>query len=248
MTGPVVAVGRPPPLPYAAQHPGTPLSNDILDMLERAVAAHGLPLVRHPQHLSVDGDRLLLKAGAMPQVAPHGRTVMTLQLQAHAAELRGQPVVETFAGAGNGRDEAVADAFAKCETGSLHTLLEALTSHSCAQGQSSIARWGRKDAAWDVYSGPTLAQHHGGLTLSDAYPAFLAGLSRRFLEKAPPGPHWIRVFVACYNGQLQSSDVLLDNQPWDEGQRLLRAQPWATTQALQSIRQFLLAMPANATN
>jgi hypothetical protein len=222
------------------------LSNDILDMLERAVATHGLPIARHPHHLSVDNDRLLLKAGAMLQPSPHGRTVITLQLQAHAVELRGKPVVETFAGAGSSRDEAVADAFGKLVTGSLHTLLEALTSHRCTEGQDNIARWARKDSAWQVFSGPTLAQHHDGLTLGDAYPAFLAALSRRFLEMAPPGPHWIRVFVACYNGQLQGSDVLLDNEPWEDAERLLRAQPWATTQGFQSMRQFLLALPAQA--
>ena len=213
-------------------------------MLERAVGAYGLPVTRHPHHIAVDGDRLLLKAAAMPQPAPHGRTVMTLQVQAHAVELRGRPIVETFAGAGNDQDGAVADAFGKLEAGTLHTLLEVLTGHRCAQGQADIARWARKDAAWQVHSGPSLAQHLEGLSLSDAYPAFLAALSRRFLEVAPPGPHWIRVFVACYNGQLQSADVLLDNDPWPDGQRLLRAQPWATTQSFQSIRQFLLAMPA----
>jgi hypothetical protein len=236
-----------PPRRIAALQPGNPLSNDIFDMLERAIAARALPITRHPNHLSVDGDRLLLKAGAMAQPSPPGRTVVMLQLQAHAAEL-GRPLVESFAGAGASHDEALADAFAKLETGTLHTLLEALTSHQCAQGQATIARWGRRDAAWRVFSGPTLAQHHEGLTLGDAYPAFLAGLSRRFLEIAPPGPHWIRIFVACYHGQLQSADVLLDNDPWPEGQRLLRAQPWATTQSFQSIRQFLLAMPEPPAN
>ena len=143
--------------------PGTTLSNDILDMLERAVAAYGLPLTRHPHHIAVDGERLLMKAGAEANPSPQGRIVATLQLQ--------------------------------------------------------------------------------GFTLGDAYPTFLAALSRRFLESAPPGPHWIRVFVACYHGQLQSTEVLIDNEPWEEGQRLLRAQPWATTQAFQSIRHFMLALP-----
>ena len=247
MTGPEVVARRRPPTSAAARRciQAIPLSNDILERLEHAVASRGLPVTRHPHHLSVDGDRLLLKAGAMPQPSPQGRTIVTIQLQAHAAELRGRPIVETFAGAGNSHEEATADAFAKLETGTLHPLLEALTSHRCNEGQAALARWARTDATWQVHSGPTLAQHHEGLTLSDAYPSFLAGLSRRFLETVGPGPHWIRVFVACYNGQLQSSDVLLDNEPWPEGQRLLRAQPWATTQSFQSIRQFLLAMPAD---
>jgi hypothetical protein len=220
------------------------LSNDILDMLEQAVAARGLPVTRHPHHLSVDHDRLLLKAGAMLQPSPEGRAVYTVQLQAHATELRGRPVVETFAGAGDSRDQAVNDAFNKLTNGSLHVLLEALSSHRCAEGQAAIARWARNDAAWEVHGGPTLAQHDGGLTLGDAYPVFLSALSKRFLKIAPPGPHWIRVFVACYDGRLQSADVLLDNDPWEEAQQLLRAQPWALTPSFQSIRQFLLAMPA----
>lgn len=220
------------------------MSTDILALLESACTADGLSVVRHPNHLAVEGDRLLLKAGYEVKPSPTQRPVATLQLQAYSAALGNRPIVETFAGAGGSPEEALNDAVGKALMGTFPVLVGALTGHTSPQGPSSIARWGRKDAAWQVHSGPLLAQHHDGFTLNEGYPAFLESLSRRFLETAPPGPHWIRVFIACFNGQLQASEVLLDNEPWEAGHKLVLAQRWSTTQAFQSIRQFMLAVPA----
>ena len=154
-----------------------------------------------------------------------------------------QPIIECFAGWGSSRERAVADAFNKLLLGSLHVLMDGLTRHVCDHEQTEVEHWSGADHAWQVFSGPLIQQHSGQSLLGPVYPQFMAQLTSLFESKVKPGPHWVRVFIGAYHGAVQTSEVLLDNEPWQEGLELLQAQPWTGAQEYQSVRHFLLALP-----
>lgn len=126
--------------------------------------------------------------------------------------------------------------------GTFHVLIEGLTSHSCQEEQAEIEHWTGTNSAWTVYSGPLLTNHSGDSTLCAAYPAFIAQLTSLFKAKVPSGPHWVRVFLGAYDDKVQATEVLLDNETWEQGQSLLAAQEWPCT-GVPTVRHFILALP-----
>lgn len=224
--------------------PSHPASSErTLDELEAAIRAHGLEVTRQGDGLSVDEGRLLLQARVFDRNPAGGQATVVLEVCAHSPALGDDPIIECFAGWGSSRERAIANAFGRLLTGSLHVLMEGLTRHACDHAQAEIEHWVGTGHAWRVWSGPLLNQHSSQSTLTPAYPQFMAQLTALFESRVPPGPHWVRVFLGACDGVVQGSEVLLDNQPWQEGHDLLLAQPWAPAQEYQSIRHFFLALP-----
>jgi hypothetical protein len=224
--------------------PSHPASSEwALGELEAAIHAHGLEVVRQGDELSVDGGRLLLQARVFDRDPAGGQATVVLEVCAYSPALGDAPIIECFAGWGSSRERAIAAAFGKLLMGSLHVLMEGLTRHACDQGQAEIEHWVGTGHAWRVWSGPLLNQQSSQSALTPAYPQFMAQLTALFESRVPPGPHWVRVFLGTSDGVVQGSEVLLDNEPWQEGHELLLAQPWAAVQEYQSVRHFFLALP-----
>lgn len=220
------------------------LNKDILTQLQEALVSHGLPAVKYADFISVEGGRLELEAEVFErEILSAGKASIVLEVRAYSAPLGGRPIIECFAGVGDSKDQAVSNAFAKMLLGVFHVLIEALTSHSC-EDQVEVESWKRQDAAWKIFSGPLLTQYSDNSTLSDSYPEVISKLDALFVEMATPGPHWIRVFVGAYHGQIQAIEVLLDNEDWGQAQSILVSQDWACTEDYQSLRHFVLALPA----
>lgn len=220
------------------------MSKDVLTQLQEALVSHGLSAVQYADFISVEGGRLELKAEVFErETSSAGTATVVLEIRAHSALLGGSPIIECFAGMGDSKDQAISNAFAKMLLGVFHVLIEALTSHSC-EDQVEIENWKRRDAAWKIFSGPLLTQYSDNSTLSDSYPEIISKLESLFAETATPGPHWIRVFVGAYHGRIQAIEVLLDNEDWEQAQPILASQGWACTEDYQSLRHFVLALPA----
>ncbi|MCY1406452.1 hypothetical protein D3C76_421690 [compost metagenome] len=221
----------------------SPLTNNITSQLKAALEAHSLGVAEHNGALSVEEGRLELEANVFDHAATSTSSTVVLEVQARSDQLAGQPIVECFAGVGESRDQAIADAFGKMLLGTFHVLIEGLTSHSCPEELAEIEHWQNDDSDWTVFSGPLLTMHSGDSTLNSTYPAFISQLTSLFVATVPPGPHWVRVFLCAYDDQVQAVEVLLDNEPWEQGQSLLAAQSWSCTPDYQSIRHFILALP-----
>ena len=219
------------------------VGDDILGKLDKAIRAHGLRTVRDSAQISIEEGRVVLEARVIDRDAAASQATVVLEICVHSPELGERPIVECFAGWGATRDLAVAAAFGKMLLGFLHVVMEGLTSHACEDGQSDIEHWAGVDAAWTICSGALVGQHSGESTLTGTYPSFMTQLTSLFERSVGPGPHWVRVFLAAYDGKVQAGEVLLDNEVWQEGLDLLLAQPWQATDEYQSTRHFFLALP-----
>ncbi|SEL80048.1 hypothetical protein SAMN05428989_2546 [Pseudoxanthomonas sp. GM95] len=211
-------------------------------LLQRALAAHGITAsaVEGVFHLQ-DGLRLTPLVHEMPS-----RTedfVVSLEVLAESPLLQGTVISERFAGLAADKAAAVAQAFEKFLLGVFHVMLEALSSHVCEAPQAEIERWQGVDGRWRVYSGPLLTQHSSNSVLSGSYGEALKLVQREFERGQRHGPHWVRVFIAAYHGQIQAAEVLLDNQNWTEGLGALDQISWHASEEYQAIRHFLVALP-----
>ena len=221
----------------------SPSGNDNpLAALHEAAVDHGLAAELHADHVSVAGGSLRLEAYLYDRTVTEERHTLTLEIRAYSALLGAAPVCELFAGVGETREQAASNAFFKMLLNTFHVLIETLTPHQCDSQQVEIEDWRGSQGAWKVHTGPMITQGQG--PLQEEMPAFLADLQVLFEDTVSPGPHWVRVFLGSFDGEVKAAEVLLDNQTWEAGETLLRSRAWPCRDDYQSLRLFFIALPA----
>lgn len=218
------------------------MKESITDALVLAIEAHGLSVQREGDTLLVDEGRLILNADVFENDKA-ARTTVVLELQARSPLLGERPIIECFVGIGDSPEDASGDAFNKMLLGTFHVLVEALTRHACDDGQVDIEHWEGETTSWRAFVAPLLTHHSSTSALAGTYSTLFVGLQDLFRRTAPPGPHWMRVFVGAFDGELQACEVLVDNEPWEAGLSLLQSQAWQCQDEYQSVRHFVLMMP-----
>jgi hypothetical protein len=229
-------------------------SHKVLDMIHGALIAHGMDAVRREQDVTLPSRQLRFEAELF-ETDPQGRLVLEIYIFSPLLDV--QPVIETFAGSGDTREQELNQAFEKFLRGVFHVAIEGLADHVCDDMQAEVEIWQRSSASWKIwrnnagwkiYSGPVISQSTTGpCSLSRGYPAFYAKLEKLFTASVPPGSHSVRTFLAGLNGKPISAEVLLDNAVWQEGQNLAVSHDWEYGDGYQAIRQFTLALPKGET-
>lgn len=218
-------------------------SQEVLDMIHQALIAHGISAIRGQHDVRLELGDLRFEAEIFDKEQRDSTHRLVLEIHVFSPLLDTQPVIESFAGLGGTREEALAQAFGKFLLGVFHVLIEGLAKHVCENMQAEIEFWQRHDARWKVYGGPVISQAAVECTLNRAYPAFYARLEKLFAANVRSGSHFVRIFLASYGGALVGNEVLLDNQTWPEGQELLVGQSWHHGDGYQALRQVILALP-----
>ena len=228
-------------------------SHKMLDMIHGALIAHGMDAVRREQDVMLQSRQLRFEA----EVFETGSDRLVLEIYIFSPLLDVQPVIESFAGFGDTREEELNQAFEKFLRGVFHVAIEGLADHVCDNMQAEVEIWQRssaswkiwqKNARWKIYGGPVISQATTELcSLTPNYPAFYAKLEKLFTASVRPGSHFVRTFLAGLNGTLVSAEVLLDNAVWTEGQNLAVSHDWNYGDGYQAIRQVILALPIGGT-
>lgn len=153
----------------------------------------------------------------------------------------GQRLVESFGGIGASEDEALADAFQGFMSTSLHVLLVAFLGGDPATVPQT--HWG----PWQVTRGEFGLRGNlppGG----EAHLAHILKALAALLEAQPlpEGTHWLRLYYAQLQGQRRQCELLLDNEPWPEGQATLERLAWPVGEAFYSVRLFLVLQRGEA--
>ncbi|MER8368527.1 DUF6348 family protein [Mesorhizobium sp. M0991] len=229
-------------------------SHEVLDMIHGALIAHGIDAIRREQDVTLQSRQLRFEAEVF-ETGSNGRLVLEIYIFSPLLDV--QPVIESFAGFGDTREQELNQAFEKFIRGVFHVAIEGLADHVCDDIQAEVeiwqrssARWNiwRNNARWKIYGGPVISQATTELcSLSRGYPAFYAKLEKLFTASVPPGGHFVRTFLAGLNGTLISGEVLLDNAVWQEGQNLAISHDWDYGDGYQAIRQVILALPEGGT-
>ena len=216
----------------------------VRSLLEQALEAHGVAAVHAGGSFRLEHGLVLTPLLHEIRAEPEPY-VVSLEVLVDSPLLSGRTISEQFAGSGESRDQAVFDAFSKFLLGTFHVLLEALGGHVCDEPQAEIERWEGPSGSWNVYSGPVLAQYSTESVLFPVYTSGLSLLQQAFSGAQPGEPHWLRVFLASYHGQIQTAEVLLDNEPWPAGLDALDQLQWAVSDEYQALRHFAVALQAN---
>ncbi|MER9521675.1 DUF6348 family protein [Mesorhizobium sp. M0614] len=220
-------------------------SQEVLDLIHEALIAHGISAIRGQNDVWIGLEDLRFEAQVFDKEPSGSGRRLVLEIYVFSPLLGTQPVIESFVGLGDTREQAIFQAFGKFLIGVFHVLIEGLAEHVCENMQAEIAFWQRNDAGWKIYGGPVITQAAVECTLNRTYPAFYARLEKLFTAKVRPGSHFIRIFLASYGGALVGNEILLDNETWPEGQELLVDQDWHHGDGYQALRQVILALPGD---
>ncbi|MFD1982831.1 DUF6348 family protein [Mesorhizobium newzealandense] len=193
-------------------------SQEVLDLIHEALIAHGINTIRGQHDVSLELENLRFEAEILDREQRDSTLWLVVEIHIFSPLLGTQPVIESFVGMGDTRQQATFQAFGKFLIGVFHVLIEGLAKHVCDNMQADIEFWQRNDASWKVYAGPVITQAVVECTLNRTYPAFYAQLEKLFSANVRPGSHFVRIFVASHGGELIGKEVLLDNETWPEGQ------------------------------
>lgn len=214
----------------------------VVEMLYLALEAHGIKCVIEDGLVRLVGDSDLSFEPRVFDGPPNAQSkIIQLDVVARSRRIAPHCIVESMGGMGSDQEAAERDAFGRFLLGPFHVLLTALAGHSCESNPAQWLEWQRNGTSWDICDGPLLV--HGGEAGSTTYTEFLQQLENLFLTSVSRDVHWVRVFVASFNGKLAGADALLDNKPWPEAAALLNSWDWDFPQKYRSLRHFFVAVP-----
>lgn len=166
-----------------------------------------------------------------------GADVVMVQLDVVLELWTGRWIVESCAGYGGSRAEAVAVAFDSFAQSSLHPMLVAFlhTDHEVVRDAWEVDGVTRAVTIGDV---AVRGRSPGGTGLSLTW---FHALERNIKASSmPEGTHWIRLYHAQHDGNVVASEVLLDNVPWDVMNRAMEGVEFPKGQGFFSIRLFIV--------
>jgi hypothetical protein len=220
------------------------MSELLLEYLQTSFGDHGIGSERRAGLIqATDGLTVEPRVSARDDV--RGTAQVQVDFAIGSPRLEGVPLIDSFAGVGNTRDDAERNAAGKFLQGSFHVIAAALTDNSSNASQVEWDDRSAGDRAWRVCSGPVLmvASREGARIAgaTDFFPRLIA----LFVEKMSPGPHWMRVFLGALDGKHMGSEVLVDGEVWTTGQQLLDEHAWTYPAGYASLRHLLIALPRN---
>jgi hypothetical protein len=221
------------------------MSERILEQLRATFAAHGLPAERAGNALAA-GDGLVVEPRVFTREGVSGTFQVQVDFVISSPRLGGREFLDSFAGIGGSLESAEKNAFEKFLIGSFHVIAAALTRHERKSEQIEWEDWKGAAHGWRVCTGPLLTlatREDAGI---EGYPAFFGKLSELFCREAGPGPHWVRVFVGSFEGQIAGGEVLLDGEPWPPAEQLLGEHGWTLPEGYASARHLMIALPEDA--
>jgi hypothetical protein len=219
---------------------------DARGALERLLRSHGVKVRRDGGTVVLEGEQRF-EACVYPRELTRQRVRLQLDLRVRAPALGERMIVESFAGIGANVEAALTSAFDRLARGSLHVIMSALVAESLGADQVEWETWGEGERAWRVCLGPLLSlyspsQGKGIGDWLDALRALVSG------EGVAREAHWVRAFYAARGGQVMGSEVLLDNAPWEDAERMWRER-WmrqSAPDALLGARHFCMVLPATS--
>ena len=227
--GPPVALS---PLPPPGEGDGGVPSPRRL--LAETLAQHGLPVQ--------DGTRvgaLHFDARVFSHPAPAGVLVQVDVVLRHPA-LAADPLIESLAGWGETWRAAIGQSIAKFAVCSLHPIVAALLRSG---DDDQVARIPVEHPAgrFEFYAGPTITMFaETGPGVAAVLTPLLDALRSLPLTRAV---HGLRIFFEHSNGALNVNEVLLDNQPWEQGQAIVAATAFPDLPPMVATRLFGLLVP-----
>ncbi len=209
-----------------------------------AFTAHGVAAHLEEDVLYLSSTEIRIRSSVEDKATVANGAMVVVHVAVFSNALGQEPLIESFAGFDNTRDAAILEAFAKFMKGTFHVLLESLCGHSCDENQGEWQVWRAPAAAWDVCCGPVVMRATDeGSAIAAQCREFIDGLSALASGFEPHQIHWFRVFICVFQGDIIATEILLDNNHWQDGISLAKTWDWVRPQAYTTVRVFAICMP-----
>ncbi|GAA4547953.1 DUF6348 family protein [Amycolatopsis samaneae] len=187
------------------------------------------------------GDETAADATVHVHPAPPGVVLAQVDFTVTHPALARSPLIESVAGHGPTWRDAIGRALNLFAHGSLHPIVDGLLRPGSAADQVSRTRYEHPGGAFDLVLGPRIT------FFTEQEVPGTQHLLDRLLETLRAEPltrrtHALRLFTAHHDGQLQTNEVLLDNEPWAAGEALVATFPAPLSERV-AVRVFGLLVP-----
>lgn len=223
-----------------ALHHGAKPEDLVLSSPAMAIAERETPALPDAQGLVDELARahrssLSLEARVFPGSIKKGRVQLQLDVVVSVGD---RHIVESFGGFGATIGDALGDTLKKLTAGTLHVLLATLDRRELGADQVEWESWGD----FDVCLGNVLRMwSQGGPPLGP----YLEALKRELLAAdLSREVHWVRTYLATNGTEMLGIDLLLDNQVWPPGEKLVREWAWPASEAYYALRHFFVLVPS----
>jgi Family of unknown function (DUF6348) len=210
--------------------------SQINETLLELFRAHGVEAAPQDDWVALSGRKMRATASVVKETKQQASMSVQLDVRLEIAPRR--IIVESFAGLGETREKAVADALQNFIANSFHVLLAAFfvsRDEHVSQEEWTIA--GRRSRVIIGNAGIR------GKPPVQGEP--LVGWFKRFEEKLKeqqfrPGTHWVRLYYAQMQGKAIACEVLRNNDVWNEMQSEMTRTDWPPGEEFYSLRIFLV--------
>ncbi len=210
------------------------------DQLAALFAGHGIRLLRRDDWLVPDGSSGPHVCACLTPLdaGPNGATA---RLDVEIALSEKYRVLESFAGVGSTPAKAANSAFDNFCQSSFHVVLAAFYGNLDPE-QVNTEKWTVSGVDYDAVIGNYTVRTFQG----DATPIPEQAFSTlENLIRSLPGTedlYWVRLFFCNPGDGTQVTEVLLNNEDWDEAQLAVAGLPWERHPWFYSARVFLVLL------
>ncbi len=219
---------------------------DVTSILREIFADHGVEA-----HFNTDG--WLVTNGIYPACrastsSPQSRNGgYQIRLDVEAQVSSDRVVIESFSDFGSDPQSAFHSSLQNFCTGSLHVMLSALWGVSDPD-QVFVTEIRGPMQVWSVHLGNLVQKAEHGIDVPP--PEDLMKRIINLLQRADlaPSVHWCWIYYANLSSTDRIVGVLLDNQPWPDGESAIRAASWRQLSSFYSARMFWMMLPKLSTS
>ncbi|WP_145374673.1 DUF6348 family protein [Symmachiella dynata] len=232
----------PPSMPgpsNAASQPTADVRGDstINPLLVKLLRDHGLDATSRDGWILVDNRPSI--CGAIVREMQPSSNVTSIQIDVYLRVDPDRILMESFAGIGLTKDEAITDGIQNFVANSFHVLLAAFYRDG-DDDQVETEQWDINGQSRRVTIGNMGIR--GTVPNPDEPPTawFKALESQIKASSLPPGTHWVRCYYSQMQNQPTALEVLLDNGDWGAVRSEMLQVNWPQGEDFYSVRVFLV--------
>ena len=211
-----------------------PVDETLMIFLQRMYSDHGATARRVGNWIVVDGGAVLARAAVFNERAEPGKCVFQADFVAVTQGVT--PIIESFAGFGKDRHEALLFACKGFQDSSFHPIFNAILKRECTH--VDVEHW--------VIGGVKRKVTMGMLRVVGAFPAAASPMVVEAVEDGlknhdlPAGTHAVRLFYSHNADSPPVVEFLIDGEPVTGIQDGLRQHDWPGGTDFYSVRLFLI--------
>jgi hypothetical protein len=203
-------------------------------LLEGVLRGHGVAL----------DDETKVDAKLSVQAAPAGVVIAQVDFAVSHPALAKPWLVESFAGHGTTWSDAIGQAVSKFNLGALHPMVDGLLRPGAAPDQVERERYEHPSGPFELVLGAQINMFTDR-PVPPAGPLVDQLLQALRAEPLTRKVHWLRLFIAYNDGQLQANEVLFDSEQWPGGEAVVADSQAPVSEERGAVRIFGLLVPDN---